>query len=277
MFIKQQPHSASCPGGVAAAAAGEQLPLRDPAAQGHHSRPYQRGTRTSPVLSGGPSGPPGPSLGPLTPGEALTRFQGHPQHQLAPVVEGEEAADQEALRFLVPLRKEPVAEVILLASPLFLLVRRRRGGLPLLHGRPRPLLLAAPAGHRPRRRDERKGRGKTNHQAGSPPCGEEGVWPGSAEGRGVKRGGPRTHALSALAVPAPAAAAAGLPGRGDRVPAESRGRAAFWEEAWPRAEGVRRRQKEAGPGAGESAAGRGPVGCGARWGAGGAHAEGPRL
>lgn len=186
MFIKQQPHSASCPGGVAAAAAGEQLPLRDPAAQGHHSRPYQRGTRTSPVLSGGPSGPPGPSLGPLTPGEALTRFQGHPQHQLAPVVEGEEAADQEALRFLVPLREEPVAEVILLASPLFLLVRRRRGGLPPLHGRPRPLLLAAPAGHRPRRRDEAEGARK-DQSPGRLPA----LWGGGGVAR--QRGGARSE------------------------------------------------------------------------------------
>lgn len=106
---------------------------------------------------GVPSGPPGPSLGPLAQGEALTRFQGHPQHQLAPVVEGEEAADQEALRFLVPVREKPVAEVILLPSPLFLLVRRRRGRLLLLHGRPRPLLLPVPAGHRPRQRGKAEG------------------------------------------------------------------------------------------------------------------------
>lgn len=80
---------------------------------------------------------------------------------------------------------------------------------------------------------------------------------GAAEGRETKRGRPRAHALSALAAPSPSAAA-GPSGRGDRLPAGPRRSAALSEEAWPRGEGVRRRrqQKEAGPGAGEGAAGR---------------------
>uniref|UniRef100_A0A8C3H2G6 RNA polymerase II-associated protein 3 n=2 Tax=Corvus moneduloides TaxID=1196302 RepID=A0A8C3H2G6_CORMO len=49
-----------------------------------------------------------PGPGPRGDGEAPTRFQGQPQHQLALVVEGEEAADQEALRLLIPVREKPI-------------------------------------------------------------------------------------------------------------------------------------------------------------------------
>lgn len=46
------------------------------------------------------------------------RLQSHPQHHLAPVVEGEEAANQEALRLFVAIGEEPVSEVILLLPTL---------------------------------------------------------------------------------------------------------------------------------------------------------------
>lgn len=71
----------------------------------------------------------------------LTRLQSHPQHHLAPVVEGEEAANQEALRLFVAIGEEPVSEVILLLPTLS---TRRRSSLPVLHCRPLlpPLLTA---------------------------------------------------------------------------------------------------------------------------------------
>lgn len=99
-----------------------------------------RGTRSPPLAASGGLGSAWhlsrAAAGPAGGRGALTRFQGQPQHQLALVVEGEEAADQEALRLLIPVREEPVAEIILLLLRPFLLCRWRRIRLPLPHVRP---------------------------------------------------------------------------------------------------------------------------------------------
>lgn len=186
------------------------FPPRHPAAQGHRGRPHRRATRTSPTTTQTPRDPPGAPerCRARGRGEALTRVQGHPQHQLAPVVEGEEAAGQEALRLLVAVREEPVAEVV--AAILLLLPPLSR--LPLSRRLPSSL-------HGARRRRTRKGRGRWPIAAPASPLRQR---------RGRGRPGPEEPRSG-----------------GGRT---KRGRVAFWEEARPNGPRRRRRAAGAGAG-----------------------------